>query len=57
MAHADAAHTKDVTSACVVACDSVGVNIAQSAYIESDVVPKFISSASHSVVCNKLRGL
>ncbi len=37
----------------VVARD-LGVIVTQSAYIKSDVIPKFIRSTSHSGACNKL---
>ncbi len=35
MTHAEAAHAKDVSLACLVACDSVGGIIAQDAYLTS----------------------
>ncbi len=35
MTHTEAAHAKDVSLACLVACDSVGGIIAQDAYLTS----------------------
>ncbi len=57
MMHADAAHTKDVLLACVVACDPAGVIIAQSAYSEFEVLLKFNRSTLHCVASNKLYSL
>ncbi len=54
MTHVDAVHSKDVSLARVIACDSVGVIITQSAYIKSDISSQFNRSVSHSVACNKL---
>ncbi len=45
--------TEDVSLACIVACDSAGVNIAQSAHIKFDVLPKFIRFTQHSLACSK----
>ncbi len=54
MTHADAAHTKNVSLACVVACNSEGVIVKKSAYIKFDILPKFIRSMSHNVACKIL---
>ncbi len=54
MTHTDAANTKDVSLACVLVRDSVGVIITQSAYIKFYILPKFIRSVSYSVASNIL---
>ncbi len=46
-------HTKGVLLACVVACNSVGVTIAQSEYLKFDTTQVY-SSVSHSLASNKL---
>ncbi len=57
MTRADAAHARDISLACVVACDSVGVITVQSAYIKFDILMKFIRTTLRSVARKKLTRL